>query len=323
MKVNENDYSKVILPGIDKEPEPAFKVNNKNAEERIKQQKMEFLSMLVVQLQHQDPTEPMDANAMAQQIFAINGVEQQLETNKLLTSIHQLLNDTQASNAASFIGKLGHYEGGNKFSLLDTSKPVQLRFNIEGAAKDASITIYDNKGNIVHTDTKEIKVNGLNDFIWKPTSENSLGGYSYEIKATPKSEKAGKDDPIKIQTYGYGVIEGVITEKGKNYFEVDGKQVPSDKFIQIKNKPADIPIQNVAQAQTAQAEPEKTAEAKPEPEKAAETKPESAKPEGASAEQAKTTEKPSEKIPEVKIPFHTDQMKDILENAFKSAVPQA
>ena len=69
----------------DKEVKEKFVDDSKEA--KIKQQKKEFFALLSAQLQNQDPTQPLDTNQMSQQIFAINQVEQQLETNKHLSNI--------------------------------------------------------------------------------------------------------------------------------------------------------------------------------------------------------------------------------------------
>ena len=46
-----------------------------------------FLSLLTAQLKNQDPTAPVDSNAFTAQLVQMSGVEQQLLTNQLLTSL--------------------------------------------------------------------------------------------------------------------------------------------------------------------------------------------------------------------------------------------
>ncbi len=63
-----------------------------------------FLTLLTTQLKNQDPTSPLDTNQFTQQLTQMTGVEQQLQSNKLL---QQLVN-TQAGIGASanLIGKV-------------------------------------------------------------------------------------------------------------------------------------------------------------------------------------------------------------------------
>jgi hypothetical protein len=63
-----------------------------------------FLSLLTTQLQDQDPTSPVDPNQFTQQIVQMTGVQQQLLTNNLLTT---LVGQGQGgmTGAVSYIGK--------------------------------------------------------------------------------------------------------------------------------------------------------------------------------------------------------------------------
>ena len=47
----------------------------------------DFIRMLTVQLQNQDPTKPLDTSELTQQIAQLSGVEQQINTNKNLESL--------------------------------------------------------------------------------------------------------------------------------------------------------------------------------------------------------------------------------------------
>ena len=70
-----------------------------------------FLTLLTTQLKNQDPTSPLDTNQFTQQLTQMTGVEQQLQSNKLL---QQLVN-TQAGLGASanLIGKVVTAPGAN------------------------------------------------------------------------------------------------------------------------------------------------------------------------------------------------------------------
>ena len=46
-----------------------------------------FLQLLTTQLKNQDPLSPMDTNTFTQQLVAMNGVQQQLQTNSLLQTL--------------------------------------------------------------------------------------------------------------------------------------------------------------------------------------------------------------------------------------------
>ena len=55
----------------------------------------DFLKLLMTQLQHQDPTSPLDTNQFTSELVQFSAVEQQINTNTSLTKLIQL---TQASH---------------------------------------------------------------------------------------------------------------------------------------------------------------------------------------------------------------------------------
>lgn len=61
-----------------------------------------FISILIAELQHQDPTQPMDPSQMVTQLATISEVGQAVQTN---TNLSSLLTATSLSQAEQLIGK--------------------------------------------------------------------------------------------------------------------------------------------------------------------------------------------------------------------------
>ena len=70
-----------------------------------------FLTLLITQLQHQDPLQPMDANEFTQQLVQFASVEQQIYQNANLEKMLALQKGTQASNLVNYIGAAVETEG--------------------------------------------------------------------------------------------------------------------------------------------------------------------------------------------------------------------
>jgi flagellar basal-body rod modification protein FlgD len=64
-----------------------------------------FLSMLMTQLQNQDPTTPLDSNQFTSELVQFTSVEQQIGTNSNLTQLIQLTQASQIEQSAALIGK--------------------------------------------------------------------------------------------------------------------------------------------------------------------------------------------------------------------------
>jgi len=64
-----------------------------------------FLKMLTVQMQNQDPLNPIDSTDYAVQLATFSGVEQQVRTNQILSDLSELLGGSGLGQTAQWIGK--------------------------------------------------------------------------------------------------------------------------------------------------------------------------------------------------------------------------
>lgn len=94
-----------------------------------------FLQMLTAQAKYQDPLEPLDSTEYASQLAQFSGVEQQVKSNELLTS---LVNQMSGSNMAQFAGWIGMearttaptYFDGSPISIVPTSAAAADEVNM-------------------------------------------------------------------------------------------------------------------------------------------------------------------------------------------------
>lgn len=63
-----------------------------------------FLKMLTAQMKNQDPLNPIDSTDYATQLATFSGVEQQVKTNDLLTSLTGQLGVSGMGQLASWVG---------------------------------------------------------------------------------------------------------------------------------------------------------------------------------------------------------------------------
>jgi flagellar basal-body rod modification protein FlgD len=105
-----------------------------------------FLNMLTVQMQNQDPLNPMDSSEYAMQLATFSGLEQQVQTNELLSSLIYLSSQSGVADLASWIGLEGrstgpaHYDGQSGIEVLVS--PISY-------ANSAQVVVYDESGNEV------------------------------------------------------------------------------------------------------------------------------------------------------------------------------
>ena len=103
-----------------------------------------FLQMLTAQVQNQDPLNPLDSTDFATQLATFSGVEQQVQTNDLLTSLGDSLSAGGLADLAGWVG-------------MQARAPVPARFDggaidLEVAPQDgasrAEMRVYDEAGSL-------------------------------------------------------------------------------------------------------------------------------------------------------------------------------
>jgi flagellar basal-body rod modification protein FlgD len=98
--------------------------------------KEDFLQLLVAQLTHQDPTNPMQDTEFVAQLATYSGLEQQMNVNKNLEKLIASQNMAMAAQATSLIGSVvgyfdadGNYKTGQVAFLDVTGGEVNLILN--------------------------------------------------------------------------------------------------------------------------------------------------------------------------------------------------
>jgi flagellar basal-body rod modification protein FlgD len=112
---------------------------------KISSDYMTFLRMLTVQMQNQDPLNPIEASDYATQLATFSGVEQQVRTNELLAAMTSSFQQFGMAEMASWIGK----EARSNAAVYYDGTPVTLSPNPAVGATRAVIAVKDAQGNLV------------------------------------------------------------------------------------------------------------------------------------------------------------------------------
>lgn len=104
-----------------------------------------FLRMLTVQMQNQDPLNPVDSSDYAVQLATFSGVEQAVMTNDLLSGLTEQLNTSGMVEMAAWVGKEARVAAPVKFD----GTPITLTPEPSPFADRAQILVSDEHGNEV------------------------------------------------------------------------------------------------------------------------------------------------------------------------------
>ena len=104
-----------------------------------------FLKMLTVQMQNQDPMNPIDSSDYAVQLATFSGVEQQVQTNQLLAEMSARFSQMGMSEMAGWIGQ----EARSNAPIRYDGDPVTLSPNPAVGSTKTVIVVKDAQGRLV------------------------------------------------------------------------------------------------------------------------------------------------------------------------------
>lgn len=108
-----------------------------------------FLKMLTVQLQNQDPMSPMESAEMTSQLAQLNMVDGINTMNKTMTSLLSMMQASDFVNYSNTVGRSALVAGNEMF--FDGQTPVGFALQFPESMPKGTLQITDASGNIVHS----------------------------------------------------------------------------------------------------------------------------------------------------------------------------
>ncbi len=194
-----------------------------------------FLTLLTAQLKNQDPLSPMDSTDFTAQLTQMTGVQQQLLTNDLLTSLLAAQNGGGLANGSNYIGKeVTAVWSADKL----TDGKASWSYELGADATKATLSVLDSTGKVVWTGPATELKTGTHDFTWdgKTTAGGQMsdgGVYTLKIAATN-----AKGDAISSQVLMTGTVSGVELYDNVPYLNVGNTIIPLSTVISLQQKAA-------------------------------------------------------------------------------------
>lgn len=138
-----------------------------------------FLKMLTVQMENQDPLNPLQSSDFAVQLATFSGVEQQVQTNDLLKSLAAQFGQMNVSQLAGWVGM----EGRAEVSANYQGTPITLAPSIPSAADQATLIVRNATGQEVLRSAMPLNEDQI---IWGGSDNAGTlvphGLYSFELE---------------------------------------------------------------------------------------------------------------------------------------------
>lgn len=171
-----------------------------------------FMTLLVTQLQNQDPLNPMENSEMTSQLAQINTVAGIEELNDSLNVINGQINAGQAIQALQLIGE-GVLVPGDRVLVTTTEdgEAMTTPFGIElgEPAANVKVTITNASGEQINSYDLGPASSGVESFQWNGRNTEGAavvdGAYQVSVEAV-----GGDGQAIDITMLNYAVVGGVI-----------------------------------------------------------------------------------------------------------------
>jgi flagellar basal-body rod modification protein FlgD len=189
-----------------------------------------FLTLLTTQLQHQDPTTPLDTNQFTQQLVQFASVEQQLKTNDQLTTLVSLQQTAQSTQALTFVGKTAAVNGST--SALSQGQAA-WKLSVPTNSK-VSISIANSTGQTVFTGTVPVSAGDNQPFAWngKGSDGTQQPDGKYKLTATAVDSTGNS---VGVSTQIEGVVNSVDLTQTPPLLSIDGQTFTVNQVRSISN----------------------------------------------------------------------------------------
>lgn len=183
-----------------------------------------FMKMMIAQLQHQDPLNPMDGTAFVAQLAQFSSLEQLQNLNDVMGSLPQYLGNFSNAQMASLIGNEATAQGN---VIKADGSVVNINYQLPMDIQSGTAKIYNSNGALVETIQIGAQKAGLRSTLWN-SSKADAGDYTYEISAVDSS---GKE--VSVNKYISGAISGVSFKNGESYLTINGQEVAFSDIVSI------------------------------------------------------------------------------------------
>jgi flagellar basal-body rod modification protein FlgD len=187
-----------------------------------------FLKMLTVQMQNQDPLNPVDSSDYAVQLATFSNVEQQVLTNDLLKSLSGQLASTGMADMAGWVGKEARALAP---AYWDGTTSVTLAPNPVATADRTELIVKDQWGTEVSR--QDIPATADN-FTWNGLDANGTplptGTYTFEL-ASYEGEDLLSQDMVEL----YSTIQEIQSDGTQTVLLLDsGARIPTSSVTAIR-----------------------------------------------------------------------------------------
>lgn len=191
----------------------------------------DFLSLLVGELQNQDPLDPTSTTDFINQMSDYANFDQQQSLNAQLSTLLTSFNSLLTMNSVNYIGH--NVEAKGSTATLQNGEAV-FGYSLTSAAQNVQLSIQDASGNVVWSGTGSTAA-GMNSFTWNGVASDGTqlsdgGQYTLNVTATDSNGNSVYD-----YTTFVGAVTGVDSSSGTTMLDVGGVPVSVSNIVGVRS----------------------------------------------------------------------------------------
>lgn len=182
-----------------------------------------FLTLLLTQLENQDPLKPMENAEMTSQLAQINTLSGIEQLNTTLNGITEQMNASKMLEASGLIGNAVLVPGNSvKVSVDEEGSPHATPFGVEleQPAERVEITVRNQGGVALYTQHVENISAGVQSFSWSGLSDDGEPLPEGEYRVSVKAFNA-EGEEMKADALNYALVQGVTPSQNNGEVRLD------------------------------------------------------------------------------------------------------
>lgn len=189
-----------------------------------------FLTLLLKQLEVQDPTNPVDANEYTSQLVQLASLEQDVANGQKLDDLASAMTQLGSGIAAiGYIGRTVEAEG-DTTSLQDGE--ASWEYDLDSDAKTVALTVRDGDGAVVYRQTGDSSA-GTHSFTWDGVGTDGTvhtdGRFTLSVDAVDSSNAV-----VSTTTRIKAVVNAVETSSSATVLDLgNGVTITADEVLSV------------------------------------------------------------------------------------------
>ncbi|HUT03460.1 MAG TPA: FlgD immunoglobulin-like domain containing protein [bacterium] len=191
----------------------------------------DFYTLLVAQMQNQNPLEPMSNEDYIAQLAQFASLAQLSSVNENLTYLQMYQASVNNTLSVSLVGKTVKADT-NEIRLED-GKCNEIWCELDSNASEVKLQVKDEDGTVVREETFSALEAGEHVFEWdgKDSDGNAVSDGEYTFEVTAKDEDG---ESVGVKSGIRARVTGIAFDQGITYLIMNGQKVPLSEVSEIQ-----------------------------------------------------------------------------------------